>query len=170
MNEPTTALFAGSIAAVLVLAGCGDGTAPHSAASQSADHISDHNGHDDHAHGGGGHAGEDHHDEVSLGTVQIGGLAVELAQGHGAIAPGKELHLVVKLPYSDNGASVVRAWLGTKDRFASIVAKAVYAASHDDYDIHAIAPDPLPANTMWWIEIEKPDGTKYLGSAEPLND
>ena len=119
---------------------------------------------DDHA----GHMGEEHHDEVDLGTVRIGDMDVELAQGHGALAPGKELHLVIKLPYSDSGASVVRAWLGTEDRFASVVAKAEYAASHDDYDVHAIAPDPLPETTMWWIEIEKPDGTKALGSAEPL--
>jgi hypothetical protein len=32
------------------------------------------------------------------GAVTIGGMSVELAQGHGAIAPGKEGHLVVKLP------------------------------------------------------------------------
>ena len=112
--------------------------------------------------------GEGHgHDEVPLGTVQIGGLAVVLAQGHGAIAPGKEGHLVVKLPYSDFGATVVRAWIGTEDRTLSYVGKGEYAPSHDDYDIHATAPDPLPANAMWWIEIEKPDGTKLVGSAKP---
>jgi hypothetical protein len=31
-----------------------------------------------------------------------------------------------------------------------------------------MAPDPLPENTMWWIEIEKTDGTKVLGSAQPV--
>ena len=43
-----------------------------------------------------------------------------------------------------------------------------YAPSHDDYDVHAMAPDPLPAETMWWIEIETPDGTKVVGSARPI--
>ncbi len=114
-------------------------------------------------------AEEDHsHAEDSLGTVQVGDLDVELAQGHGGIEAGKEGHLVVKLPYSDNGSTVVRAWIGTKDRTLSYVGKGQYAPSHDDYDIHASAPNPLPENPMWWIEIEKPDGTKSVGSAKPL--
>ncbi|MBK9119386.1 MAG: hypothetical protein IPM18_07255 [Phycisphaerales bacterium] len=120
------------------------------------------------------HAGElsenhDHdHDEVWLGTVTIGDLRVELAQGHGKVEAGKEGHLVVKLPYNDNGATVVRAWIGTEDRTVSRVGKAEYAPSHDDYDVHTLAPDPLPENARWWIEIEKPDGMKVVGSAQLL--
>ena len=114
--------------------------------------------------GGGGHG----HDEESLGTATVGGLAVELAQGHGAVAAGKEGHLVVKLPYSDDGSTVVRAWIGTEDRTLSYVGKGQYAPSHDDYDVHATAPDPLPDGALWWIEIEQPDGTKLVGSAEPI--
>lgn len=122
--------------------------------------------HDDHADGSGDH---DHaHDEVELDPVMIGGMRIELAQGHGAVAAGEEGHLVVKLPYNDNGATTVRAWIGGEDRTMSMVGNGEYAPSHDDYDIHAVAPDPLPATTMWWIEIEKPDGTKIIGSAEPI--
>ncbi|MCP3918100.1 MAG: hypothetical protein GY711_21335 [bacterium] len=114
---------------------------------------------------------EDHeHDEEPLGTVEIGGMQVEFAQGHGSVAAGEEGHLVVKLPYSDNGATTVRAWIGTEDRTLSYVGKADYAKSHDDYDAHANAPDPLPENVMWWVEIEKPDGTKAVGSVQPLMD
>jgi len=122
------------------------------------------------AHDDGDHAdGEDHaHDETPLGTVTIGDMKVELAQGHGKIEAGKEGHLVVKLPYNDQGATVVRAWIGTEDRLQSPVGKGEYAPSHDDYDIHAVAPKTLPANTMWWIEIQKPDGTKVVGSAKPI--
>lgn len=109
-----------------------------------------------------------HDDEVSLGTADIGGLALELAQGHGTFAAGAESHLVVKLPYTDGGQTVVRAWIGSEDRTASYVGKGEYAPSHDDYDIHAMAPDPLPEGALWWIEIEKPDGTKVKGSAQPL--
>ena len=114
--------------------------------------------------GGGGHA----HAEDDLGTAMIGDLEVQLAQGHGAVEAGKEGHLVVKLPYSDNGATIVRAWIGTEDRTLSLVGKGTYAPSHDDYDVHATAPDPLPDNVMWWIEVQKPDGTKSVGSAKPL--
>ena len=113
-----------------------------------------------------GHA----HDEVELGTVTIGDMKVTFAQGHGKVAASKEGHLVVKLPYNDKGATVVRAWIGTEDRTLSLVGKGGYAPSHDDYDVHAIAPDPLPDNVMWWIEIQKPDGTKLVGSIKPLLD
>lgn len=108
------------------------------------------------------------HDEVSIGTANIGGAIVELAQGHGKMKAGDGSHLVVKLPTNDGGATVVRAWVGTSDRTKSFVAKGTYAASHDDYDVHADAPDPLPEGVQWWIEIEKPDGTKAVGSANPI--
>ncbi len=111
-----------------------------------------------------GHA----HDEVSLGTVTIGDMKVDFAQGHGNVEAGKEGHLVVKLPYNDKGATVVRAWIGTKDRFVSVVGKGEYAPSHDDYDVHAVAPDPLPTNAMWWVEIQKPGGNSVVGSVKPL--
>ncbi|MBX3742583.1 MAG: hypothetical protein KF712_16470 [Akkermansiaceae bacterium] len=107
------------------------------------------------------------HDEVSLGKFKAGDMEIEVSQGHGKVKAGKESHLVIKLPYKDKGATIVRAWLGTEDRTLSTVGKGAYTASHDDYDIHATAPDPLPKGTKWWVEIEKPDGTKVVGSIEP---
>jgi hypothetical protein len=119
----------------------------------------------DHPHGDGD---DHHHEEKPLGTAMVGDLEVELAQGHGAVSAGAEGHLVVKLPYTDDGATVVRAWIGTEDRSLSRVGKGDYAPSHDDYDIHADAPDPLPEGVMWWIEVQKPDGTKLVGSVAPI--
>lgn len=111
---------------------------------------------------------EDHaHDEVPLGKFKAGELEIEAAQGHGLVAAGQEGHLVIKLPYKDDGASIVRAWIGTDDRTLSAVGKGEYASSHDDYDIHAVAPSPLPADVKWWVEVEKPDGTKLVGSIAP---
>lgn len=107
------------------------------------------------------------HDEVALGKFKAGELEIEAAQGHGNVEAGKEGHLIIKLPYKDDGASVVRAWIGSEDRTLSAVGKGEYAPSHDDYDIHASAPSPLPADTKWWIEVEKPDGTKLVGSIAP---
>lgn len=117
--------------------------------------------------------GDDHgheHEEVALGKFDIDGVMVEAAQGHGNVEAGKEGHLVIKLPYKDDGATEVRAWIGTEDRTASSVGKGEYAPSHDDYDIHAVAPDPLPVGAKWWIEIAKPDGTKVVGSFPLLKD
>ena len=133
---------------------------------------SDHGHSHPHPHGaehGDGDQGHEH-EEVSLGKAMVGDLEVELAQGHGAVEPGKECHLVVKLPFSDEGATVVRAWIGTEDRTASRIGKADYAPAHDDYDVHAVAPEPLPDGALWWIELEKPDGTKMVGSATPLTE
>lgn len=112
----------------------------------------------------------DHGEETELPAATIGDMQVELAQAHGAVQAGKEGHLVVKLPYNDDGATIVRAWIGGEDRTLSMVGKGEYAASHDDYDIHTIAPDPLPEGAKWWIEIEKPDGTKAVGSATPITE
>ncbi len=114
---------------------------------------------------------EDHeHDEVALGEFEIGEYKVKAAQGHGNVEAGKEGHLVITLPYKDDGQTVTRAWIGSKDRTMSAVGKGEYAPSHDDYDIHSVAPDPLPAGATWWLEIEKPDGTKAVGSIPLLKD
>ncbi len=149
-------LLAGFTAAAL-FAACGSGDGSRASDSSSTETERESEDSEDHSH-----------DEDSLGTVEIGDLSVELAQGHGAITGGSEGHLVVKLPYSDSGSTVVRAWIGTEDRTLSYVGKGEYAPSHDDYDVHATAPDPLPADARWWIEIAKPDGTKVVGSAQPI--
>jgi hypothetical protein len=170
MNDTTKTLLAATLAGVLTLNGCTKEPSQPSTAPQAGDHGHEDGEHADHNHAGedhDAHMEDDHADAFSLGTVRAGDLEIELSQGHGEIAPGKELHLTVKLPYSDAGATVVRAWLGTEDRYASVVAKAEYAPAHDDYDVHALAPEPLPENTMWWVEIERPDGTKLLASVAP---
>jgi hypothetical protein len=146
-------------------------THEHADGTTHVDHDAEKAGSDEHGHEHEGGMGVDHdhaHDEVPLGSVTIGDLMVELAQGHGRVEAGKESHLVVKLPHNDNGATTVRAWIGTEDRTFSLVGKGAYAPSHDDYDVHAVAPDPLPDDAKWWIEIEHPDGTKVVGSARLL--
>ncbi|MDA1264010.1 MAG: hypothetical protein O2816_02900 [Planctomycetota bacterium] len=138
-----------------------------SPACGDAGHGHDH-GPNGHEHAGEGEDAHEHGEEVSLGTAAVGDLTCEFAQGHGAVVAGGEGHLVVKIKGGDGGKSTVRAWIGTKDRGASLVGLGEYAASHDDYDIHAEAPDPLPADVMWWVEVEKPDGSKVVGSVKPL--
>jgi hypothetical protein len=115
-------------------------------------------------------AHEHEHEEIALGTFDIEGISVEALQGHGNVEAGKESHLVIKLPYKDNGETIVRAWIGGSDRTLSSAGKGDYAPSHDDYDIHAVAPDPLAEGSQWWLEIAKPDGTKAVGSFPLLKD
>ena len=167
MNVCSRILIVPVFAIGLSLAGCGgsgnSGDAGTDGPTTSKDTDT---GHEGHAHGDADGHGHDH-DEASLGTATIGDMQVECWQGHGVLAAGAESHLVLKLPHNDQGATVVRAWLGTEDRLKAMVGKGEYAPSHDDYDIHAEAPSPLAADTMWWIEVTKPDGTKAVGSIAP---
>lgn len=155
MNLAARLLMIGTSSVAITLAGCDAKTDPPTAGTPEVTGDHDH----DHDH--------DHDDEVDLGSTAVGDMTVSCAQGHGELAAGKELHICVKLPHNDNGATVVRAWIGTEDRTASMVGKGEYMASHDDYEIHAEAPDPLPENAMWWIEVELPDGTRSVGSIKP---
>lgn len=156
-----------ALAFAAFLTGCGDDGHDHGD-GQDHDHgteTTEAHGHD-HAMGEGDHD-HDHGEEVELGVLTAGDMRIAAAQSHGNVEAGKEGHLVLKLPHNDAGATVVRAWLGTEDRTLSTVGKGEYAPSHDDYDVHAMAPDPLPEDTKWWVEVEKPDGTKVIGSIAP---
>jgi hypothetical protein len=162
-------LFLTILACAALIAGCGR-TEPGPGAPQTRNQDQAHgHDHDDDDHD---HDHDHEHDEHPLGTVTILGMEIEGAQSHGAVEPGKLCHLVVKLPYNDGGQTIVRAWIGTEDRDLSYVGRGEYAASHDDYDIHVEAPDPLPPPELarWWIEIERPDGTRGVGSLPILTE
>lgn len=144
------------------LSGCDREEGGNHAASSSADgHDHDHEDEADHDRDGDDH---DHGEDEPLGTAMIGDVEIEAVQGHGEAAAGKELHIEITLPYSDSGATEVRVWIGTEDRFASVVEKADYSSGSGEYSAHAVAPDPLPENAAWWIEITQPDGTVHTGS------
>lgn len=161
-------MLAALTASSILIAGCGSGSDDADTHDEDGHTHADGTTHDDNEAAASMPQEEDQgHGEVALGSVTVDGMQIELAQGHGAVEPGKQGHLVIKLPYNDNGATIVRAWIGTDDATLSMVGLGVYAASHDDYDIHAVAPTPLPEQTMWWFEIEKPDGTKVVGSIKP---
>lgn len=137
------------------------GGPPASAPPASGTHTNAHGSvHGDH----GASSSTDDHTVVPLPEAALGDLTIQVGQGHGVVAAGKEGHLVVSLPHDDNGATVVRAWIGTEDRTLSYVGRGDYSAAAKVYDIHAMAPDPLPTNAQWWIEIERPDGQKLVGS------
>jgi hypothetical protein len=161
MDNLSRILIIGGISTGLLLSGCEKAptnTTPGTSGTTGSE--DDHAGHD-HAEGDDH---DDHDEELSLGTTTVGSMTIECWQGHGDVEAGKEMHLVVKLPYSDDGASIVRAWIGTDDRLMSMVAKADFAASHDDYDVHTDAPDPLPEGAKWWIEVTKPGSKAQVGS------
>lgn len=167
MDSTTRMLLIAGLAATLSIFACEEqGTGTHAPAGEHGhahDDGHDHDG-DDHADGSAEHDhGDDDHALESLGTVALGDMTVEAFQGHGQAAAGKELHLLVRLPESAQDATV-RAWIGTDDRFASTVAMAERSAEDGGHSLHATAPDPLPENAAWWIEVELADGTTHVGS------
>lgn len=163
----TSATLASASIIALTLHACGDRDHAHDSNTRSSGesesssehrHATDAHGHDDH----------DHSDAHPLGKAMIGDIEIEAWQGHGRAAAGKELHLALKIPHTDSGATTVRVWVGTENRFASVVERASYSSSRNGYSTHVTAPDPLPENAAWWIEITKPDGSVHLGSMKLL--
>ncbi|MFI4916262.1 MAG: hypothetical protein ACIAS6_07145 [Phycisphaerales bacterium JB060] len=154
-----------AIVAVAGVPACEDTATPDEDHSHAGGDGHSHDGREMGEHDGQNHASEhDGHGElINLGDIALGGMQVRAAQGHGQAEAGKELHLIVTLP-QEAANSTVRAWIGTEDRLASTVALADYSEGSGGHELHAIAPDPLPENASWWIEVELPDGTTHVGS------
>lgn len=165
MKKKYTLLSALALSVLIVSCGDKEKTPVTSSSTANKEHDDHHHGeHDDH------HDDHDHGEEVTLGSHDIEGIKVEAAQGHGAVEAGKEGHLVITLPFNDKGETVVRVWIGTADKTLSSPGKGLYEQSHANYDIHTVAPKPLPADSKWWVEISKPDGTKATGAIPFLKD
>ncbi len=180
MNKATTLTLALSFA--IMLPACTESNsssdAGHAHGDDSHSHAdgSTHGAHDDststgtdsHTHDDGSPHGnhDDGHESIELDPITIDGMNVQLTQNHGPVNAGEEEHLIVK--FDDADILAVRVWIGTEDRTLSFVGKGEYDTATGAYDVHTMAPDPLPENTMWWIEIEKSDGTKVLGSANTI--
>lgn len=158
------------LALALSLAGCAKSGAEsdhgdHDHAADTHTHA-DGSTHEDHGHDDAMEEHDGMHESIPLKPATIAGMSIELTQGHGAVGAGEEEHLIVMIDGGETDIMGVRAWIGTEDRTMSYVGKGEYSVIGDSYDIHAIAPDPLPENAMWWIEIELADGTKQVGSTE----
>lgn len=130
-------------------------------------------GHDEHGHehanegteAGGGHGGE----VIELGTTRIGDLNVRASRDKGEIKPGGDAPIDVWLTTADGKpaiATAVRFWIGTEDAQGSVKAKADIEdpKQPNHWHTHVEVPDPLPAGSKLWIEIEHQDGKKSLCS------
>ena len=61
-------------------------------------------------------------------------------------------------------ATAVRFWIGTQDAKGSIKAKAEVEDPKDPnrWHVHAEIPNPLPAASKLWVEIESSTGEKHV--------
>lgn len=105
-----------------------------------------------------GHSG----DVIELGETTVGGMKVKASRDKGDIKAGGDSPIDIWLNGGLGDAAAVRFWIGTEDAKGSVKAKADVEAAH--WHTHAEVPNPLPAGTKLWVEIEGKDGKKSLTS------
>jgi hypothetical protein len=109
---------------------------------------------DDHDHDGGVHGGPKH----DLGNQKVGDLTIAVKQV-GEVTAGKEGTFEITV----TGASkpkAIRAWVGVNTGEGSTKVKA--RETHEFFDADLEVPDPLPANSKLWIELELANETKTI--------
>jgi len=97
------------------------------------------------------------HNRLPLGEQTVGGLKL-VATMDEAVKPGGEgaFDLVI----TGGKPKAVRFWVGTEDAKGSVKAKAE-EETPDNWHTHAEVPDPLPAGSKFWAEVEPPTGEKF---------
>ncbi len=166
LSAPAASL---ALVALLAAAGCGERPAENpTAATPAATDAHDH----DHDHDGMGSG--DHGEMIELGSMEAGPFRIRATRDEGEIVPAGDAPIDVWIDPTGEAAPrvvAVRFWIGDPSGKGSIKAK----ASIEDIDeptrwhTHAEIPDPLPANSKLWIEVEDAEGTRTLASF-PLGD
>ncbi|GMV26736.1 MAG: hypothetical protein AMXMBFR58_27670 [Phycisphaerae bacterium] len=105
---------------------------------------------------------------IQLGTSTIGSFDVKATRDEGQIVAGKDAPIDVTVTPAA-GATVkaigVRFWIGTEDGKGSAKAKADIEnpAEPNRWHTHAEIPNPMPAGSRLWVEIEDDKGGKSVG-------
>lgn len=144
-------------------------TAKTTAATKKDEHG--HEGHDRAADeipaaagGKSGHSGE----VIELGTVELEDQSVRASRDKGTIAPGGDAPVDV---WIDGGlgkdVGAVRFWIGAADAKGSLKAKA--DVEDGKWHTHVEVPDPMPAESKLWVEIEMTGGKKMLATFDLQN-
>lgn len=141
--------------ALIGLAACGgdsstdsdsDGHSDSGKPDSDADHD-DHadDDHDDHAHG----------DKTDLGKQEVDGFTVEVGI-YGSVKAGDEAVLDVEI--SGKKCQALRCWIGIESGAGSMRAK--FDGEDGTYHGHAEVPDPVPAGSAIWLNLEAEDGKR----------
>jgi len=173
-----TALSLASLAALSTLTGCEEKkpadttSAPTSgsAGKKAEDHGHDHAPDGSHAApkpSAPGHGGA----VIALGEQTIGSFAAKATRDQGEIIAGKDAPIDVTITPAAGSqlkATAVRFWIGTQDGKGSVKAKAEIEDPKDPnrWHVHAEIPNPMPAASKLWVEIEDDKGGKVVGGFE----
>lgn len=160
------------LAMLSTLSGCekkAPAPAPTSTPAKADDHGHDHaegEKHDDHDHDhADGHSGT----VIKLGEQAIGTFTASASRDGGEIVAGKDAPIDVTItPAAGATAKVaaVRFWIGTQDAKGSVKAKAEIEDPKEPnrWHVHAEIPNPMPADSKLWVEIEDDKGVTAVGS------
>jgi hypothetical protein len=143
---------------------------PSEPATKATDHGHDHAADGSHAKPGAsapGHGGG----VVELGSAAFGPFNAKATRDKGDVVAGKDAAFDVTITPKDGAgvkATSVRFWIGTQDAKGSVKAKAEIEDPKDPnrWHTHAEVPNPIPANSKLWFEIEDDKSGKHVGSFE----
>lgn len=147
-------------ASLAVLPGC-EKEEPVTPTSTDAADGNGHDHDDDHA----GHGGE----VVDLGDTTVGAFEVKATRDEGEITAGGEAPIDVTVTTAADATakiSAVRFWIGTEDAAGSVKARAEVENPDEPnrWHTHVEVPNPLPADSKLWVEIENEAGDTSVAS------
>jgi hypothetical protein len=134
--------FLSLLAASFLFAACGKDEHVHTPGDghgKEAGHVDD--------HGGGGHGAM-----VSLGSIQLGGVAVDV-ELEGALEPGNELGVEISFAKDKPLVGTVRAWVGVESANGSMKGKLVKEGDTALHG-HLEVPKSLPEGSKIWFEVD----------------
>lgn len=161
------ALSLAPLAVVGPLTGCEEKkpAAKTSTPAKADDHGHDHGPSGERAAPKPGHSGT----VIALGEQTIGSFSAKATRNEGQIVAGKDAPIDVTVtPAAGTSGKVVavRLWIGSQDAKGSVKAKAEIENPQepDCWHVHAEIPNPMPAGSMLWVEIEDDKGGTSVGS------
>ncbi len=104
--------------------------------------------------------GASEHARIPIGESSQAGLKL-VATMDAPVKPGGEGAFDVVI--TGGKPKAVRFWVGTEDAKGSVKAKAEEETT-DNWHTHAEVPDPLPAGSKLWVEVEPPTGETFKAS------
>jgi len=120
------------------------------------------------------HSEEDHADHgapIELGAATAGGFSLRAARDEGALQAGGDAPIDLWITGGTTKVVSVRFWIGTEDARGSMKAKAEIEipAEPNHWHTHVEVPEPMPAGSKLWVEIEDDQGGRSVASFDLEN-
>ena len=143
------------LASAAVLAGCKDDTSTTSAPGQAAPTTPAAT-----QPGAKTSGTADHPNRIDLGSKKVAGLDLKAMQDEPVKAGGEG---AFDLIITGGKPKAVRFWVGTEDGKGSVKGRAE-EETPDNWHTHVEVPDPLPAGSKFYAEVEPATGEKFTVS------